>query len=127
MTGLYRAAFKCEDYQIVIEIDELVNIEYNDNDINDNIVAYFELNGKQWILQNGLDNECKFDSNEKVDRLVKEIGYIFDESVGNEIPNKKARELHLKYHTEKKTLAILLFNRVQILTVENGHNMSTLV
>ena len=83
----------------------------DDINVDKNIVACFDLNGKQWIMHNGMDNECQFNSVDKVDQLIQDSGYIFDNSVANEIPNNEARQLHLKYHAEKKALSVLLFEK----------------
>eukprot|EP01083_Nonionella_stella_P089577 249967_1 len=109
LIGLCRVADKCEDCEAKNEILKLLK---SSGDIgigmHDNIVACFDLNGKQCIVHNGMNEDCVFDSMKKVDELVEDSGYLFDHSVGNEIPNEKAREMHLKYHAEKKALCVLL-------------------
>ena len=53
-----------------------------------------------------------------MNELVKQSGYAFDNSVCiGSVTNQKAREVHLRYHAEKKALAILLHLKVEPLTV----------
>eukprot|EP01084_Bolivina_argentea_P011226 20971_1 len=112
LTGLYRIANKCNDNELKMQLKCIINIDIADDNklnIEDNIIACFKLNGKQWIIQNGIDYECKWNSVYKINKLIIDYKYVFDDSVCNEIPNKIARETHLKYHAEKKALSILLF------------------
>ena len=110
LVGLYRVATTCNNMEIKTKISKLLNTG-DDINVDKNIVACFDLNGKQWIMHNGMDNECQFNSVDKVDQLIQDSGYIFDNSVANEIPNNEARQLHLKYHAEKKALSVLLFEK----------------
>merc|ERR1712228_727748 len=56
-----------------------------------------------------MGKQCKLQSIDKLNKLMKQSKYICNQSVCiGSVTNKKTRELHLKYHAEKKALAILL-------------------
>eukprot|EP01083_Nonionella_stella_P271906 921853_1 len=57
----------------------------------------------------GYESEgCPFDSHEKVDLLMREIDYKINTSICTEMSSEIARQKHLKSHSEKKALAIVL-------------------
>ena len=75
---------------------------------------------KKVQLQNGIDHDCTFHSLNKLNILFKQTGYIMDKSVCNgSLTNKKTKELHFKYHAEKKALAVLLTTN----TNNDNHNL----
>ena len=106
LMALHGVAIESGDDMMRNDILQILNVDIGD--LSKQIVARFKMNGKQWILRNGLDEQCLFGSNEKVDAVMADSGYIFEKAVGNEIFNEEAQTIHLKYHAEKRALCVLL-------------------
>merc|ERR1712244_99936 len=73
------------------------------------MVALFRMNGRQYLIQNGMNKQCAFGSNELLSKLMAESQYEIDTSVCiGSLFTDGVRQKHLKYHAEKKALAVLL-------------------
>ena len=108
LIALLRAAIKFEDDELKKYVLAILN-NPRVNQLESNIVAMFRLNGQHYLMQNEVDRECSFDSMSKLNQLMAESGYEIDTSVCvGSLINANVREKHLKYHAEKKALAILL-------------------
>jgi len=112
LVALHRIAIQFPESIFCNELRQQLDAHLN-GQINENIVAKFELFGTQWLIANGADSECRFASMDKTDQIIKQSEYEFDCHVNNEIPNEIARQMHLKYHAEKKALSVLLFEQKQ--------------
>lgn len=105
--SLYNYSKIYSDDKLKTKIWNLLNnpVLYN----TENMIALFKLNGKQFMIENGIDNQCIYNSITKLNKLFKDSNHVIDDSAFNaSLRNKKTKELHFKYHAEKKALAILL-------------------
>eukprot|EP01084_Bolivina_argentea_P106765 190979_1 len=104
----HRIAVKWRNYEFQQEIWNILQQKDKDKKIKTNVFAQFILNGEIYVIENGYDEECEFNSDEIVDKIIKEINYKINISCCHELPSKNAKEKHLKYHCEKKALAVLI-------------------
>eukprot|EP01083_Nonionella_stella_P303069 1047599_1 len=106
LIGFYRLADRCKDQSMKGEIwDVLSNKPEN---IKTNVICTFDMNGREYIIENGYKKGCEFKSVTLVEKLIKEMDYTMDTLCALELPDEKSRERHLKSHSEKKALAIAL-------------------
>ncbi len=86
----YNNNIKQEISLIVQNINEHKNMKQN-------VLSYFKLNGKLHSISNGYDiGGCKFNLNEKVNVLMKEINCNVNTWICPELSSEIARETHLK-------------------------------
>eukprot|EP01083_Nonionella_stella_P282206 960369_1 len=86
-------------------------LQNKDKKIKMNVVSHFMLNGESHSICSGYDEGgCAFNSHQIVDALMQEIGYEMNtsECVYSQLSSDVAKRNHLKSHSEKKALAILL-------------------
>eukprot|EP01083_Nonionella_stella_P141861 437846_1 len=84
-------------------------LQNKDEKIKTNVMSYFMLNGEQKSVSSGYEaGGCSFNSHDKVNALMKEIGYEINTAHCTQLPSEMAKIQHLKSHSEKKALAILL-------------------
>merc|ERR1712187_390192 len=87
----------------------LNNPKINEQELETSMVALFRMNGRQYLIQNGVDKQCAFGSNELLSKLMADSQYEIDTSVCiGSLFTDSVRQKHLKYHAEKKALAVLL-------------------
>merc|ERR1712129_194672 len=111
---LHRCAIECGNQSLVETIGRILEQKDKQNKIKSNVICYFAMNGQTHSVSTGyaFDDaiECEFDSRRAVDDLMKKIHYKMDTSQCTELPSKFAKQNHLKSHSEKKALAVLLAN-----------------
>merc|ERR1712025_78291 len=66
---------------------------------------------------------CFFESHDKIDRLMKEVDFKINTKICPELPSEIAREKHLKSHSEKKALAILLNSNERNIKIKVARKM----
>eukprot|EP01084_Bolivina_argentea_P155974 271791_1 len=110
---LHRVVMKINNDECIKQIGYKIHMILENkniiNKIKTNVMSYFVLNNKSYSISTGYDvGGCRFNSHEKVDALMKDIGYKINITECSHLESKYAKELHLKSHSEKKALAILL-------------------
>ena len=103
----YRIASRCGEEKMVDDLWRILAAKQRDGRIKNNVISRFELNGKQYAMENGYAF-CEFKSVSIVDRLMAETDYVIDTLPALELHHKAAQQRHLKSHSEKKALAVLL-------------------
>eukprot|EP01083_Nonionella_stella_P023873 66025_1 len=102
----HRLAIKCDNKSMQQHIFKILQSK---SKIKSNVIAYFTLNNQSYSISTGYESDgCPFDSHDKVDVLMKEIDYKINTSICTELSSEIARQKHLKSHSEKKALAIVL-------------------
>ena len=105
----HRIAIKCANESMREKISTILEKRDKQNKIKSNVISHFVMNGESHSISTGYaDEKCYFDSHRKVDELINEINYQIDTSVCTELSSQIAKKNHLKSHSEKKALAILL-------------------
>ncbi len=104
----YRIAVKCKNHRFRQHIWNILEQKDQENKIKKNVFAKFSLNGETHAIEYGYNEECEFNSDIIVDKIMNEIDYKINTLYCHELPSKNAKEKHLKYNSEKKVLAVLI-------------------
>ena len=106
---IHRNAIKSNDKRMEEQIWRILQQKDQNEKIKTNVFSHFELNGEWQSISTGYEiGGCPLDSHQKVNVLMKEIGFCVNTSVCHELPDEIAKIKHLKSHSEKKALAVLL-------------------
>ena len=116
LIGFHRVAIRVGNESIVNTISNALRIRHQlDDRQNVNVISTVQLNGRSMAMDTGYeragDRHYDHSANDKVDALMAEIGYVVDTSICPELPTESARRKHLKSHSEKKALAVLLHQK----------------
>ena len=107
LISFHRVCIKSENKRMRDKIWQI--LEQHEDKIKMNIYSHFELNGQSHSISTGYDiGGCQFESHDKVNALIRDIKYDIDTSICPELPSDFAGQKHLKSHSEKKALAVLL-------------------
>ena len=109
LIGFYRVAVKCGCDEIKDKMWNILTMRQHDEGIKTNVISIFEYNGTEHVMENGYGS-CEFKSVTLVEKIMQEIRYRIDTSPALELRGKVAQERHLKSHSEKKALAVLISN-----------------
>merc|ERR1712129_4748 len=107
LISFHRVAIHCDNERMQQKIWKI--LELSQDKIKTNVNSHFEIDGRTHSISTGYDvGGCRFDSHDKVSALIQEIHYQIDTSICPELKSEFARQKHLKSHSEKKALAVLL-------------------
>ena len=105
LVSLHRIAIDMDMGSIQKEIEVLLK---NKVSVRNNVVSTIWLNHKQYVIStNSSKQQCPFGSDEKVEALTEEINHSIETSLCR-LPSEREKTKHLKSHSEKRALAILL-------------------
>eukprot|EP01083_Nonionella_stella_P092964 260362_1 len=107
----HRIAIKTENHSMERKISAVLQEKNKTHKIKTNVLSYFAMDGESYCISTGYAaGGCSFNSHDKVDALMKEIGFEMNtsECTHTELTCDIAKIKHLKSHSEKKALAIVL-------------------
>ena len=113
LISFHRVAIKCKNERMQQNIWNV--LQGKEFKIKTNVLSTFVLNGREHSISTGYDvGGCPFDSHQKVDAMMKPMTkYKIDTSICPELKLEIAKQRHLKSHSEKKALAVLLSHKLK--------------